>query len=44
VIIPLENCPSAIGAKVDMLVIVEGGGETTVELEITSISVGKTLI
>ena len=44
VVIPLENCPSQIGDKVDMLIIVEGGGETTVELEVTSITVGKTLI
>ena len=44
VVIPLTNCPSQIGDKVDMLIIVEGGGETTVELEVTSITVGKTLI
>jgi len=44
VIIPLESCPSVIGDKIDMLIIVEGGGETTVELEITSITIGKTLI
>ena len=44
VVIPLDNCPSQIGDKVDMLIIVEGGGETTVELEVTSITVGKTLI
>ena len=44
VVIQLTNCPSQIGDKVDMLIIVEGGGETTVELEVTSITVGKTLI
>ena len=44
VVIPLTNCPSQIGDKVDMLIIVEGGGGTTVELEVTSITVGKTLI
>ena len=44
VVIPLDNCPSAIGDKIDMLIIVEGGGETTVELEVTSVTVGKTLI
>ena len=42
--IPLDNCPSEIGDKIDMLIIVEGGGETTVELEVTSVTVGKTLI
>ena len=44
VVIPLDNCPSEIGDKIDMLIIVEGGGETTVELEVTSVTVGKTLI
>jgi flagellin FlaB len=44
VVIPLNNCPSQIGDKIDMLIIVEGGGETTVELEVTSVTVGKTLI
>ena len=40
----LTNCGSAVGSKIQILIVVEGGGETEAELEVTSLTIGKSLV
>ncbi|MBJ17679.1 MAG: hypothetical protein CMB66_05485, partial [Euryarchaeota archaeon] len=40
----LTNCGSEVGEKIQILLVVEGGGETEAELEVTSLTIGKSLV
>ena len=42
--ITLTNCQPAVGGKLQMLITVDGGGETEAELEVVSTTVGKSLV
>ncbi|MAH98788.1 MAG: hypothetical protein CMA12_05515 [Euryarchaeota archaeon] len=42
--ITLANCQPNVGGKLQLLVTVEGGGETEAELEVVSTTVGKSLV
>ena len=42
--ITLTNCQPAVGGKLQVLITVDGGGETEAELEVVSTTVGKSLV
>ena len=42
--ITLANCQPNVGGKLQLLITVEGGGETEAELEVVSTTVGKSLV
>ena len=42
--ITLDNCQPAVGGKLQVLITVDGGGETEAELEVVSTTVGKSLV